>query len=87
MEPVTMSVQSPSLERTADESLLALRAAAELAARPVRFVAFWIATLLPLTYVPMLAMGVPATHGTTFAGLICLNAVAFVAGHGHNRPD
>lgn len=87
MEPVTMSVQSPSLARTAEESLPALRTVAELAAWPVRFVAFWLATLLPLTYIPMLVMGVPATHGTAFAGLVCLNAVAFVAGHGHNRPD
>jgi len=87
VEPVTMSVRSSSLARTASQSLPALQALAELAARPVRFVAFWVATLLPLTYLPMLATGMVMSHSTTFAGLVCLNAVAFVAGHGHNRPE
>jgi len=87
VEPVTMSVQSQSLARTASESLPALRTVAELAARPVRFVAFWVATLLPFTYLPMLATGVVTTHRVAFAGLVCLNAVAFVAGHGYNSPE
>jgi len=87
VEPVTMSVRSTSLARTATESLPALRTLAELAARPVRFVAFWVATLLPLTYVPLLATGAVTTHRVAFAGAICLNAVAFVVGHGYNRPE
>jgi hypothetical protein len=87
MEAVTMSVRSTSLTRTATESLPALRTLAALAARPVRCVAFWLATLLPFTYLPLMAMGVVTTHGTAFAGVVCLNAVAFVVGHGHNRPE
>ncbi|MEF8856508.1 MAG: hypothetical protein V5A16_03710 [Haloplanus sp.] len=62
VEAVTVSVRSTSLTRTATESLPALRALAEFAARPVRFVAFWLATLLPFTYLPLLAMGVVTTH-------------------------
>ena len=87
VEPVTMSVRSPSLARTATESLPALRTLAELAARPVRFVAFWVATLLPFTYFPLLAMGTATAHRAAFAGVVCLNAVAFVAGHGYNSPE
>jgi low affinity Fe/Cu permease len=87
VEPVTMSVRSTSLARTAVESLPALQRVAELAARPVRFVAFWVATLLPFTYPPLLAAGVVTTHRLTFVALVCLNAVAFVAGHGYKRPD
>lgn len=82
-----MSVRSPSLARTATESLPALRTLAELAARPVRFVAFWVATLLPFTYFPLLAMGTATAHRAAFAGVVCLNAVAFVVGHGYNRPE
>ncbi|AXG06735.1 hypothetical protein DU500_10020 [Haloplanus rubicundus] len=87
MEPVTMSVRSTSLARTATESLPALQRAVELAFRPVRFLAFWVATLLPFTYLPLLATGVVTTHRVAFAALVCLNAVAFVAGHGYKRPE
>ncbi|AZH25161.1 hypothetical protein [Haloplanus aerogenes] len=82
-----MSVRSTSLTHAATESLPALQTLAELAARPVRFVAFWVATLLPFTYLPLLAAGAVTTHRVAFAGLIGLNAVAFVVGHGYNRPE
>jgi len=82
-----MSVRSTSLARTATESLPALRTLAELAVRPVRFVAFWVATLLPFTYLPLLAMGAVTAHRVAFAGVIGLNAVAFVVGHGYKRPE
>ena len=88
MESVTMSVpESTPLAGIDAEPLPALRTAAELAARPVRFLAFWVATLLPFTYLPMLATGLVTTHALAFTGLIGLNAVAFVAGHGYNRPE
>lgn len=54
---------------------------------PVRVVSFWVAALLPLTYLPLLATGVVADHPTAFLAVLCANAVAFVLGHGHRRPD
>ena len=54
---------------------------------PVQFVSFWVAALLPLTYLPLLATGVVADHPTAFLALLGANAVAFVLGHGHRRPD
>lgn len=69
------------------EPLPALRTLVDLAVLPVRFVAFWVATLLPFAYLPMLAAGMVTTHRVAFAGLVCLNAVAFVAGHGYKRPE
>jgi hypothetical protein len=50
----------------------------------VRAVAFWLATLLPLSYLPLLATGVTAEHPMGFAALLCSNAVAFVLGHTHD---
>lgn len=88
VEPVTMSVpESTPFARIDTEPLPALQTAAELAARPVRFVAFWVATLLPFTYLPLLATGMVTTHRAGFVALVCLNAVAFVVGHSHNRPE
>lgn len=92
MEPVTMSLPEPtSLDTPTTESFPAsqdaLRAAAAYAALPVRFVAFWLAVLLPLTYLPLLATGVLTGHLVTLAGMLGLNAVAFVVGHSYNRPE
>lgn len=86
-----MSVpESTAVARTAAESLpvpTALRRAASLAARSVQFVAFWLATLLPFVYLPLLATGLVSTHRLAFGGLIGLNAVAFVVGHSYNTPE
>jgi hypothetical protein len=54
-------------------------------ARPIRAVAFWVATLLPLSYLPLLSAGVAADHPLGFVALLCANAVAFVLGHTHKR--
>jgi hypothetical protein len=88
MEPVTMSApESTPLAGLDAEPLPALQQVAELIALPVRFLAFWVATLLPFTYLPMLATGMVATHPVAFAALVCLNAAAFVVGHGYKRPE
>ncbi|WP_338741997.1 hypothetical protein [Haloplanus salilacus] len=82
--------ESPRFARTAVESppiRTVLQRIVALAARPVRFVAFWLATLLPFVYLPLLATGVVATHRLGFAGLVGLNAVAFVVGHSYNAPE
>jgi hypothetical protein len=83
--------QSSTLDRTAADPRSALqqtlRTTATYLAVPVRFVAFWLAALLPLTYLPLLATGAIAGRRLAFAGLLCLNAVAFVVGHAHNSPE
>ena len=79
------------LSRAAVETVPALQPTlgrlAGLLVPPVQFVSFWVAALLPLTYLPLLATGVVAEHPTAFLALLCANAVAFVLGHGHRRPD
>lgn len=77
--------------RSALESVVALRSALKritgLLVVLVRVVSFWVATLLPLTYLPLLGAGVVAEHPTAFLALLCVNAVAFVLGHEYRRPD
>lgn len=79
------------LSRSAVETIPALRPAPETLATllvlPVQFVSFWVAALLPLTYLPLLAAGVVAEHPTGFLALLCVNVVAFVLGDGYRRPD
>ena len=87
-----MSLPEPtSRDAATTESLPAiqnyLRDAVTYAVLPVRFVAFWVAALLPLTYPPLLATGVLTGHRVAFAGVLALNAVAFVVGHSYNRPE
>jgi len=50
-----------------------------------RAVAFWVAALTPLTYLPLLAAGVVADNPAGFLALVGANAAAFVLGHDHNR--
>lgn len=52
----------------------------------VSFVAFWVGTLLPLAYVPLLAGGVLSTRPITFGALVAVNVAAMVLGHGYKRP-
>lgn len=49
----------------------------------VRAVAFWLATLLPLSYLPLLATGVTAEHPLGFVALLASNVLGFVVGHTH----
>ena len=51
----------------------------------VRGVAFWIAALLPLAYLPFLYL-VP-TNPAGFAKLLALNLVAVVVGHSYKSVD
>jgi hypothetical protein len=50
----------------------------------VRGAAFWVAALLPLTYVPLLATGVIAGNPFGFLGVATVNGLAFVVGHAHD---
>ena len=49
----------------------------------VRAAAFWVAALLPLSYLPLLATGFVGEHAVAFCGLIVLNAIGLVLGSGH----
>ncbi len=60
---------------------------AQLLCGPVRVVSFWIATLLPLVYLPLLVLGVPGQRPLTFAGLLALNGLTFLAGHEYKQPS
>jgi hypothetical protein len=61
--------------------------AADIVAWTVRAIAFWLAALLPLSYLPLLATGVVADHPFGFAAILSVNATAFVVGHAHRRQD
>lgn len=53
---------------------------------PVRAAAFWVAALLPFSYIPMLATGVVGEHPLGFLALLSVNGLAFVLGQGYKRP-
>lgn len=52
----------------------------------VRAVAFWVAALLPLSYVPLLATGFAGENALAFAVLLVVNALGIAVGNGHRRP-
>jgi hypothetical protein len=85
-----MSVADPTTElaRTATETLPAVRTPIAVLIAclvpVVRGLAFWVATLLPLAYLPLLAVGVVAEHPVGFLGVAGANAVAFVVGHAYD---
>lgn len=73
-----------------------IQPAAESAVRrglaSLRVFAFWTAILLPLCYLPALFGAGGQTLGlagqpVTVLGLLAVNLLAFLAGHGHNLPD
>lgn len=48
-----------------------------------RAVAFWSAVALPLAYMPLLYEGLTGSEAVLLLGLVAVNMVAFVLGHGH----
>lgn len=86
-----LEIPTDHLSRIAVETVPTVRLALETLVTalvlPVQFVSFWVAALLPLTYIPLLATGVVAEHPTAFLAVLCVNALAFVLGHGYRRPD
>ncbi|WP_435126930.1 hypothetical protein [Halobaculum sp. D14] len=81
---MSTSNQSPAdrLARHATDAPAVVRDAAQTGLlQPARAAAFWTASLLPLTYLPLLAAGVAGSHTTAFAALVAVNVVAAVAGH------
>ena len=51
--------------------------------RPVQFVGFWTAILLPFVTFPMVATGVASEQLIPFAALVVANLVALVLGRGY----
>lgn len=52
--------------------------------RPIEAAAFWTAIALPFLHVPLLWRGIQTNQEVAvFFGLLLLNIVAFVIGHGH----
>lgn len=59
---------------------------ADTIARPLEAIAFWSAIALPFLYIPLLIYGLnTAGQVAVFLGLVVLNVIAFVLGHGYNR--
>lgn len=62
-----------------------LRLGATALTGPLRILAFWSAIALPFLYVPLLIGGLEGGQATVFTGLLLLNALALVVGHGHRQ--
>lgn len=69
----------PAVRRALDDFASGLSAS-------VRAVAFWLAVLLPPSYIPLLATGFVVEHALAFAGLLVVNALGLVVGSGHRTP-
>ena len=88
--PAAMSTSSPfrpdrTIRPPADLVALVGRLRS-LLVKPVVALSFWLAVLLPLVHLPLAATGLETTSELTrFLGLLGLNAVALVVGHGHRR--
>lgn len=57
------------------------------AAESTRVFAFWLATFLPLTYLPLVAMDLVGDYVVAFVSLLVLHAVAILVGHGYGSAD
>ena len=61
-------------------------AIADTIARPLEAISFWTAIALPFLYIPLLIYGLETSgQVAVFLGLVALNVIAFVLGHGYKR--
>ncbi|SHG40157.1 hypothetical protein [Halobaculum gomorrense] len=72
-----------SAPRLAHRAAASASAAFDGAARIGETVAFWLAALLPLAYLPALASGIASARPLLLAGLVTAHAAALVLGRGH----
>ena len=72
-------------ERTSWLSKMTHRHGVQIVTAPLRFVGFWAAVALPFLYLPLLYGGLQGHEVTVFLGLLALNALSIVAGHGYGR--
>lgn len=82
-----MSTMTPST--LTEDRTTTLHEAAGRAARtlrgPVQALGFWSAVLLPFASLYLLFGGLASVELLPFVGLLVLNALALVVGHGHRR--
>ena len=85
----TMTRSTPTMGSTQTKrTALAVRTAQHGRAalgRSVRWLSFWAAIILPLLYLPLLYVGIGAQTGALFLGLLALQLIALLAGHGYNQ--
>ncbi|WP_336025319.1 hypothetical protein [Halobellus salinisoli] len=62
-------------------------AAVRTGLRNAKAASFWAAIVLPFTYLPLLAGGLTGGEALLFAGLVAVNALAFVGGHGYEPAE
>ena len=54
--------------------------------RPIRWLGFWAAIVLPAVYLPVLSLGIGTHTGAVFLGLLGCQLLALLAGHHYKRP-
>jgi hypothetical protein len=78
-----MSTGSAHSDRSTPAQRRSIAQPLALLYRPVQFVGFWTAILLPFVTFPMVATGVAGEHLVPFAALVVANLVALVLGRGY----
>jgi len=74
----------PTLARDAlRRGLSVVGAVTRVGLRSTAAASFWAAIVLPFTYLPLIFGGLTGGEALLFAGLVALNVLAFVLGHGH----
>lgn len=85
------SLDRSTPSRLADRAAGALRTlgtgAVGLVADATRALAFWVAALLPLTYLPALVTGAAGQRPLTLLGVLVAHGVALVVGRGHAMDE
>lgn len=84
-EQTVMSTMTPSAPNTVLEAIREQFGA--VLVRSMEAVAFWLAVALPFLYLPLLANGTSGQEAVVFVGLLVVNVVALVAGHGYHRNE
>ena len=74
--------ESPRLRRVGTTTIASL---SSLVTATVQTVAFWLAVVLPLAYLPLLADGITGGELIPFTALLAANVVALTLGHDYGR--
>ena len=80
-----MSTQSAHQDRAAAHDRSAIAQQLRMLFRPVQFVGFWSAVVLPLVLFPLLLSGLASQHLLPFTALLTANVFGLVVGRDYNR--